>query len=451
MTAMPSSNTNPVTHPDDLVAYLASGCKPESQWAIGTEHEKFPYRTATGAPIPYDGPDGIRALLEGLSRRFGWQPILEGDNVIALSRQGAAISLEPAGQLELSGAPLKTLHNTSDELDQHITEAKAVARDLGIDFLCLGFHPTWRREDCPWMPKQRYGIMRAYMPKRGSLGLDMMLRTCTIQVNLDFSSEDDMIAKFRAGLFLQPLANALFANSGHTEGKVNGYASYRARIWQDTDPDRCGFLKFVFDDSMGFAAYVNYMLQVPMYFVYRQGRYIDVSGQKFGDFMNGTLPGFPGERPTLADWADHLSTAFPEVRLKKFLEMRGADGGLPDTIKALPAFWVGLLYDQTALNTVLSWLDEVRLEDIEAAHQNGPKQGLATKMGKHTLKEWAERAVTLSAEGLKRRAQINTQGQDESLYLAPLQETLKTGASPSQRNVAQYGEDVAGLIRAGTV
>jgi glutamate--cysteine ligase len=451
MTAMPSINTTAVTHPDDLVSYLASGCKSPEAWSIGTEHEKFPYRRATGSPIPYEGPDGIRALLEGLTHRFGWQPIFEGDHVIALSKDGAAISLEPAGQLELSGAPLKTLHETSDELNQHVLEVKAVAEALGVDFLCLGFHPTWRREDCPWMPKQRYSIMRAYMPQRGSLGLDMMLRTTTIQVNLDFSSEADMVAKFRAGLFLQPLANALFANSGHGEGRINGYSSYRARIWQDTDPDRCGFLKFVFDDTMGFAKYVEYMLRVPMYFVYRQGRYIDVSGQRFGDFMKGSLPGFLGEHPTLADWADHLSTAFPEVRLKKFLEMRGADGGLPGMIKALPAFWVGLLYDETALKTVLSWLNEVSLEDIEAAHKNGPRQGLMTQMGRHTLKEWGERAVALSAEGLKRRARLNGQQHSEDVYLSPLFDILKHGQSTSERNVARYGDDIASLIQDATL
>ncbi|MFM7631489.1 MAG: glutamate--cysteine ligase [Alphaproteobacteria bacterium] len=451
MTAMPSSNTTAVTHPDDLASYLASGCKPADAWAIGTEHEKFPYRTTTHSPIPYEGPNGIRALLEGLSRRFGWQPIFEGEHVIALTKGGAAISLEPAGQLELSGAPLKTLHETSEELDQHISEVKAVAKDLDIAFLCLGFHPTWRREECPWMPKQRYGIMRAYMPQRGSLGLDMMLRTTTIQVNLDFSSEADMVDKFRAGLFLQPLANALFANSGHGEGTINGYASYRARIWQDTDPDRCGFLKFVFEDTMGFSAYVDYMLRVPMYFVYRKGRYIDVAGQRFGDFMKGALPGLPGERPTLADWADHLSTAFPEVRLKKFLEMRGADGGLPDRIKALPAFWVGLLYDAVALKTVLSWLDEVSLEDIASAHQNGPRQGLMTPMGPYTLKEWGERAVALSAEGLKRRARMNAQQHSEVIYLTPLFDILNHGQSPGQRNVALYGNNVISLIRDATL
>jgi glutamate--cysteine ligase len=268
---------------------------------------------------------------------------------------------------------------------------------------------------------------------------------------LDFSSEADMVAKFRAGLFLQPLANALFANSGHGEGRINGYNSYRARIWQDTDPDRCGFLKFVFDDTMGFAKYVEYMLRVPMYFVYRQGRYIDVSGQRFGDFMKGSLPGFLGEHPTLADWADHLSTAFPEVRLKKFLEMRGADGGLPGMIKALPAFWVGLLYDETALKTVLSWLNEVSLEDIEAAHKNGPRQGLMTQMGRHTLKEWGERAVALSAEGLKRRARLNGQQHSEDVYLSPLFDILKHGQSTSERNVARYGDDIASLIQDATL
>ena len=409
MTAMPSNNQSTVSSVDDLIDYIASGCKPQSQWRIGTEHEKFCVNHKDGRAIAYHGENGIGELLQQLIVRYGWQPITEGDSVIALFKNNAAISLEPAGQLELSGAPLKTLHDTSCELDEHITQVKNVGTDLGIDFLCLGFHPTWSREDCHWMPKQRYAIMRNYMPKRGNLGLDMMLRTTTIQVNLDFSSEDDMVKKFRVGLFLQPIANALFANSGHSDGLVNGYNSYRANIWQDTDNERCGFLPFVFDNNMGFRSYVDYMLKVPMYFVYRNGKYIDVAGKSFNDFLHGKLDEISGQT-TIADWADHLSTAFPEVRLKKFLEMRGADGGLPNKIKALPAFWVGLLYDEQALNTALSWIDEVTMEDMLYAHKHTPKHGLSTMLGRYNLAKWGERAVELAINGLKRRNQFYHRG-----------------------------------------
>jgi glutamate--cysteine ligase len=350
MSAPPQSKGTPIADKRQLVSYLEAGCmeagcKPPEAWRIGTEHEKFAYTREDLRPLPYEGERSIRALLEGLVARFGWEPMFEAGKPIALTKDGCSVTLEPGGQFELSGAPLETLHETCDEVNTHLSQVKEIAEPLDIGLVGLGFLPKWRREDITWMPKGRYKIMRAYMPTKGNLGLDMMLRTCTVQVNLDFESEADMVAKFRTGLALQPIATGLFANSPFTEGKPNGFMSYRSHIWTDADPDRCGILPFVFEDAMGFERYAEHVLDVPMYFVYRNGQYLDASGQSFRDFLEGRLPALPGELPTTSDWADHLSTLFPEVRLKHFLEMRGADGGPGRNICALPAFWVGLLYD----------------------------------------------------------------------------------------------------------
>src|SRR3954468_9827748 len=340
----------PITDKRQLVEYHAAGCKPPEAWRIGTEHEKFVFRRADLKRVPYDGPDGIKALLQGMTR-FGWDPVLENGNIIALSNDSqCSITLEPGGQFELSGAPLETVHQTCDEVHEHLRQVREVCDELGLGMLGLGFDPKWRREDIPFMPKARYQIMRDYMPRRGSLGLDMMLRTCTVQTNLDFASEADMIRKYRVSLALQPVATALFANSPFTEGRPNGFQSFRSQIWTDTDPDRCGDLPFVFEDGFGFERYVDYALDVPMYFVYRDGRYIDAAGQSFRDFLKGRLPALPGEVPLITDWGDHLTTLFPEVRLKRYLEMRGADAGTEPRLAALPALWVGLLYDGAALD-----------------------------------------------------------------------------------------------------
>ncbi|HEY5804040.1 MAG TPA: glutamate--cysteine ligase, partial [Lysobacter sp.] len=331
----------------DLVEFLSSGARPREDWKIGTEHEKFGFRNDDLRPPTFDGDRGIEALLKGLTR-FGWEPVEEHlldqpGRVIALTREQASVSLEPAGQLELSGAPLANLHQTCSETSSHLKEVRAVAEPMGLGFLGMGFQPKWRRDEMPWMPKGRYKIMREYMPKVGSLGLDMMTRTSTVQVNLDVGSEADMVKKFRVSLALQSVATALFADSPFTEGKPNGYLSYRSHIWTDTDAGRTGLLDFVFEDGFGYERYVDYLLDVPMYFVYRDGQYIDASGQSFRAFLDGKLPAYPGQRPLLRDWADHSTTAFPEVRLKKYLEMRGADSGPWNRICALPAFWVGLL------------------------------------------------------------------------------------------------------------
>src|SRR3954471_10679835 len=369
------SNDRLVESREDLLATFAKGEKPPERWSIGTEHEKFVFRCADHRAPSYDEPGGIRDLLMALTE-FGWQPVVEGGNVIALTGPDGAVSLEPAGQLELSGAQRAHLHETCAETGRHLAQAKAVGEKLGLCFLGLGMWPDKSRAELPVMPKGRYAIMLNYMPKVGSLGLDMMLRTCTIQVNLDYQSEADMVRKFQVGLALQPLATALFANSPFTEGKPNGYKSFRSHIWEDTDPDRTGMLPFVFDDGFGYERYCDYMLEVPMYFVYRDGKYVDVAGESFRAFIDGKLPQLLGEKPTITDWTDHLSTAFPEVRLKSFLEMRGADGGRWGRICALPALWVGLLYDEQALDEAWELVKHWSIEAREKLRHKVPTLAL---------------------------------------------------------------------------
>ncbi|MDE2352990.1 MAG: glutamate--cysteine ligase, partial [Alphaproteobacteria bacterium] len=347
--SIPQSAGGPIESRDDLVRYLEAGSKPKSEWRIGTEHEKFVYDLKDRRPVAYEGRPGIRALLEGM-QRFGWEPVLEGENIIGLTQNGGAISLEPGGQFELSGAPLKSVHQTCAEVNTHQQQVREVAAEIGAGACGIGFAPTWSLDDVPQMPKGRYGIMRRYMPKVGGYGLEMMFRTCTVQVNLDFSSEADMVKKFRVSLALQPIATALFANSPFREGKPNGFLSYRSHIWTDVDNARAGMLPWVFEDGMSFERYVDYALEVPMYFVYRDGQYIDVSGRCFRDFLDRKIPEVKDIAPQMSDWADHLTTIFPEVRLKRFLEMRGADGGSWRRICGLPALWVGLLYDDAALD-----------------------------------------------------------------------------------------------------
>jgi glutamate--cysteine ligase len=421
----------PITERRQLVEYVQAGCKPPERWRIGTEHEKFVFRRSDLRRVPYDGPDGIRALLEGL-KRFGWEPVLEGGNVIALSQGNCSITLEPGGQFELSGAPLETLHQTCGEVHEHLRQVKQVADELKIGLIGLGFDPKSRREDVSWMPKGRYAIMRRYMPTRGSLGLDMMLRTCTVQVNLDFQSEADMVRKFRVGLALQPVAVALFANSPFVEGKPSGYLSYRSHVWTDTDPDRGGMLPFVFERGFGFERYVDYMLDVPMYFVYRDGKYIDVAGQSFRDFMVRELPGYPREFPRVNDWSDHLTTAFPEVRLKRFLEMRGADGGPWSRLCALPALWVGLLYDNAALDACCELIKDWTQEEREYLRAKVPQRGLATRFRGRPLLDLAKEVLEIASRGLHARARKDSSGEDETVYLDALREIIAEGRTPAE-------------------
>ena len=428
---------SPITRRGQLVEYLASGSKPASAWRIGTEHEKFGFNLDDLRPLPYEGPRGIRAMLEGLAQ-FGWERVEEHGHLIALLKGLCSVTLEPAGQLELSGAPLETIHQTCCEVESHLAEVRQVADRLGVGFLGMGFQPKWKREEMPWMPKGRYAIMRAYMPKKGNLGLDMMTRTCTVQVNLDYSSEADMVKKFRVGLALQPIATALFADSPFTEGKPNGYQSFRSQVWSDTDPDRTGMLGFVFEDGFGFERYVDYLLDVPMYFSYRGGEYIDASGQSFRDFLAGKLPALPGALPTLKDWADHMTTAFPEVRLKKFLEMRGADGGPWNRLCALPAFWTGLLYDGTALDAAWDLVKDFSMEERETLRNAVPRTALKTPFRNATVRELALDALKIAGHGLRRRARLNARGVDEAMYIEPLVEIAQANQTPAERKLELF-------------
>ena len=435
----------------DLLATFSGGEKPRERWRIGTEHEKFVYRTADHRAPSWDEPGGIRDLLLGLTE-FGWSPVEEGGKVIALSGVDGTISLEPAGQLELSGAPLENLHQTCAEAGRHLEQAKAVGDRLGLGFLGLGMWPDKTRAELPVMPKGRYRIMLDHMPRVGSLGLDMMLRTCTIQVNLDYSSEADMVKKFRVGLALQPLATALFANSPLTEGKPNGFKSFRSHIWEDTDPHRTGMLPFVFEDGFGYERYCDYALDVPMYFVFRDGKYIDCAGESFRAFLEGRLPQLPGEKPTFSDWTDHLSTAFPEVRLKSFLEMRGADGGRWGRICALPAFWVGLLYDDDALDAAWERVRHWSIQEREALRHAVPRQALAAAVpGGGTVRDLAREVLEIASAGLRARANLNAAGDHEGGFLDPLREVVSSGLTNADRLLGWYhgewGGDVSKVYR----
>lgn len=438
--SIPQSGGGPVTSPAELAAYLATGCKPRDAWRIGTEHEKFGYCRDTLLPLPYDGPRSIRAMLEGLRDRFGWAPVLEGEHIIGLEKNGANVSLEPGGQLELSGAPLISIHETCDEVNSHLREVQSVADDIGARFIGLGAAPIWTHEQMPVMPKGRYKLMTEYMGRVGTHGTQMMYRTCTVQVNLDFSTEADMIQKMRVALALQPVATALFANSPFFEGKTNGHKSWRSRIWRDLDPARTGMLPFVFDESFGFEAYVDYALDVPMYFVYRNGKYINALGQSFRDFLKGQLPALPGEVPTLSDWADHLTTIFPEARLKKFIEMRGADGGPWRRLCALPALWVGLTYDQSALDAAWDLAKGWDAEAREAWRVAASVDGLQAKVGGQSMHDIAREVVAIAYSGLKARAIPGAGGliADETHFLDALQDSVTSGQTPADEMLARY-------------
>ena len=433
----PAADRGDVVTYGDLVAYLEAGCKPRREWRIGTEHEKFGHRMADHAPLPYEGPAGIRALLEGL-RRYGWTPYLEDGKPIALLKEGQSVSLEPGGQLELSGAQLPNLHRTCDEVHTHLDQVRTVSGELGIGFYGLGFRPQTPRDSVPWMPKGRYAIMRRYMPGRGDHGLDMMTRTCTVQVNLDFDSEADMVRKMRVGMALQPVATALFANSPFAEGEPTGYRSYRSHVWTDTDPDRCGILPFVFEPGMGFERYVDYVLDVPMYFVARDGGFVDAAGQSFRDFLAGRLPALPGERPVLKDWEDHLTTVFPEVRLKRYIEMRGADSGPWSKVCALPALWVGLLYDSTALDEAEALVATWSAGEILGLRRDVTRDALRATIGGRTVREVARDAVEIAAGGLKRRAVAGNLDVDERCYLTYLRQIAETGRTAADDMLDAY-------------
>jgi glutamate--cysteine ligase len=441
-------DATPISSRDELVAWMEKGNKPQSAFRIGTEHEKIPFTLSRHEPVPYEGPKGIRALLEGMRMLLGWEPIMEGSTIIGLAdvTGGGAISLEPGGQFELSGAPVATIHETCAELNAHLAQVREVATPLGIGFLGIGMSPKWSRSETPVMPKGRYKIMSAYMPKVGTLGLDMMFRTCTVQVNLDFSSEADMVRKMRVGLALQPIATALFANSPFTEGKPNGFLSFRSEIWRDTDNARSGMLPFAFEDGFGFERYVDYALDVPMYFVKRGDAYVDVAGSSFRALLAGRNPMLPGESATLSDWVNHLSTIFPEVRLKRFLEMRGADAGPWAKLCALPAFWVGLLYDQESLDAAWDLVKDWTAEERQKLRDDVPRLALAAEFRDGTVRDLARRALALSNEGLRRRARLDRQGRDETRFLEPLEEAVLTGRSPADLLLEHYRTDWNGSV-----
>lgn len=424
----------------DLIEAMARGAKPAAEWRVGTEHEKHVFHTNPLRPVTYEGPQGIRALLDGVAAATGWEPFYDGDNPIGLRNNEVAggISLEPGGQFELSGAPMEDVHGTAAEMAEHMRLVKQVAAPLDIHFLGLGVTPLWSVAEIPAMPKSRYGIMKPYMEKVGTLGTSMMFRSCTVQSNLDFSSEADMVKKLRVSVALQPIATALFASSPFVDGKDSGYQSFRSHIWLNTDDARTGMLPFAFDEGFGFEQYADYALDVPMYFVIREGQYVNVAGESFRAFLRGELPQLPGEKPTIKDWEDHLSTIFPEVRLKQFLEMRGADMGDEKSVAALSAFWVGLLYDDISLEAAWEMVKDWTAEDREHMRREVPKTGLHTLHDRSNLYDIAAQAVGIAEAGLVRRDRRNAKGQDETIHLAPLEETIRLAKSPAERWLEKF-------------
>jgi len=439
--ARDTSDQTPIRSVAELADYLASGNKPKEQFRIGTEHEKFVFFTADNSPVPYFGAASISALLNGMREKTGWEPIMDAGNIIGLAEPSGmgAISLEPGGQFELSGAPLENLHQTCKESNQHLATLREIAEPLGIRFLGMGGSPKWSFAETPRMPKSRYDIMTRYMPKVGTKGLDMMYRTCTIQVNLDFSSEADMRRKMQVSLKLQSMATALFASSPFTEGKPNGLLSWRGDIWRDTDNNRAGLIPFAFAKDFGFADYVEWALDVPMYFIVRDGKYHDCTHITFRQFMAGALKGEVADwEPNLGDWTNHLSTLFPDVRLKRFLEMRGADGGPWRRICALPAFWVGLLYDDGALDAAERLTRDWTVEEVTALRDAVPAEGLRATFRGKPLFDIAREVVGISRQGLASRARLNGDGVDETIFLAPLDEVLAKKATLAEDMLARY-------------
>ncbi|HSF63549.1 MAG TPA: glutamate--cysteine ligase [Paracoccaceae bacterium] len=439
--SIPQSGGGPIEHFGQLAEYMAAGCKPRADWRIGTEHEKFGFLTDTLAPLPYDGPRSIRAIMEALAARFGWTPVLEQGHIIGLTRAGANISLEPGGQFELSGAPLVSVHDTAAELDSHLAEVRAVTEGMGVGFMGIGAAPEWRHAQMPVMPKGRYRLMTDYMGRVGTHGTQMMYRTCTVQVNLDYASESDMVQKLRVAIALQPVATALFASSPFFDGGANGHRSWRSRIWRGLDDSRTGMLPWVFEDGMGFQRYVDWVLDVPMYFVYRDGQYINALGQSFRAFLRGELPALPGEKPTLSDWADHMTTVFPEARVKKYIEMRGADAGDRAHLVALPAFWTGLMYDQGALDA--AW-------DLVRGWDAATREGLRVAASVSALKAEAGgvRMAPLAAEVLAiSRAGLVARGLGEEALLAPLEDSVARGEVQADRWLALWQGAWAGDLR----
>ena len=435
--SIPQAGGGPISSRADLVAFIAAGCKPRAEWRIGTEHEKFVYSLTDHKPLPYDGPCSIRALLQGMTR-FGWTPSLEGQNIIGLAQDGATLSLEPGGQFELSGAPVQTVHQTCIEVNTHRNQVREVCAEIGAGCLGIGYAPAWKLAEVPMMPKGRYEIMRRYMPKAGGYGLEMMFRTCTVQSNFDFSSESDMVQKLRVALALQPIATALFANSPFREGRPNGFLSYRSQVWTDVDNQRAGMLPFAFESGFGFDRYVDYALGVPMYFIYRDGRYIDVAGKSFRDFLAGRIPELKGIEPQRSDWADHLTTLFPEARIKSYLEVRGADGGTWRRICGLPALWAGIFYDQNALDAAWDLVKDWTAEERETLRASVPKLAFRTPFRNTSVLELARRMLEIASHGLRARGMLDSSGSSEEGFLQPLNELVERGQTRAEELLALY-------------
>ena len=435
-----------ITDKGQLIDWIAYGAKPARKWRIGTEHEKFLFHRDGLGPVAYEGDHGVGAMLNALCKAIGDKatPIIEKGKIIGLKDgDGGSVSLEPGGQLELSGAPLVNLHETCSETGRHLRHMRSVSSALNVGMLGIGFQPKWGCDDISWMPKGRYRIMQNHMPKVGTMGLDMMLRSCTVQVNLDYADEADMRQKFRTSLALQPVATALFANSPFKDGKPSGLLSTRAHIWTDTDNARCGVPNCVFDSDFGYEQWIDYILDVPMYFLHRGADYLDVAGKSFRDYLAGTLEGFEGQKPNMADFEDHITTAFPEVRLKQYLEMRGADGGSWDNICALPAYWVGLLYDEESLAEAATLISDINVDDVMSARLSVAKDGLRGKLGKHNVYDIAAKTLDLASNGLRRRAIVDDDGNDETGFLQPLRTVISTQKTPAEVMLDHYHGDWA--------
>jgi len=447
--ARDTMDNTPIEGKQALIDHLAGGSKPAEKWRIGTEHEKFPFYIKGNRPVPYGGAKGIRTLLEGMQAMLGWEAIIDEGNIIGLVEPTGrgAISLEPGGQFELSGAALENVHQVCREVNAHLAQVREIAAPLGIGFLGVGASPLWRLEETPIMPKSRYQIMSDYMPQVGSNGLDMMYRTSTIQVNLDYGSESDMRRKMQVAMKLQPVATALFAASPFQEGRPSGYLSWRSHIWRGTDNNRSGILPFVFNADFGFADYVEWALDVPMYFVLRDGHYHKATHVTFRQFMDGALVGHvPAPQATIGDWTNHLSTLFPEVRLKQFLEMRGADGGPWRRICALPAFWVGLLYDASALDEAQSLTRDWTLGEVLDMRNNVPVQGFKTPFRSTDLLNLARQALTIARKGLENRNRLNESGRNETHFLDCLDELVLGRASEAEKMLSQYHSVWGGAV-----
>ncbi len=425
----------PVESVEELVAHLRSGEKPRERWRVGTEHEKIGLYEDTHAPVPYEGERGIGALLRRVAAEDGWNPLVEGPHVIGLEKAGASITLEPGGQMELSGAPLRTIHETCDEFHAHLSLMKRVCEPMRIVFLGLGIHPLHGVERIPVMPKARYRIMRRYLPTRGSLALEMMFATATVQANFDYSDEADMVAKMRAALGVSPIVSALFANSSVSEGKANGFITRRLHIWTHTDPDRCGMLPFAFEQGFGYREYVEWALDVPMFFIVRNGAYQPAHETTFRRFLQ---QGFRGERPTLADFDRHLTTLFPDVRLKRIIEVRGADAVPPGLTCSLPALWKGLLYDPEALKQAAALVSGYDAETREAARSDVARRGLSARYGGEPVLELARQLAAISREGLARLAHAGRRDRDETGFLDPVFAQLELAASPGSLVVERW-------------